>query len=302
MNAPVQLGEGGLITPSLFRRHRQSLLEKNKGPDWQKLLLDLANAARDAVTEAQGKGRIQEHNAKGDVRHAMDLAAQAAVLRILEQSRLPLRLLSEENEGAGMIDFGASPPLWQIVVDPLDGTDNAARGLPLSAFTAAILPMGATLSPLNVIAAVIAPMPDQAPPFLLINDTVEHARPAPVDDLHEALITVELNHFEPQGAFARLLKQVRGVRCYGCCSRAHGLMLSGATQAHIDVRDRLTPESWLAAAAMILASNGAVFIGDATLNPRPAPTHLLDKRSLIAASSPNLLKALLSTLKEDEGS
>ena len=79
-------------------------------------------------------------------------------------------------------------------------------------------------------------------------------------------------------------------------------MLSGATQAHIDVRDRLTPESWLAAAAMILASNGAVFIGDATLNPRPAPTHLLDKRSLIAASSPNLLKALLTALKEDEGS
>ncbi len=302
MNVRVHIREGGLITPSLFRRRRNALLDRHKGPDWRRLLLDLTDAVRTSVHRARNAGLIEQRNAKGDIRHAMDLAAQDAVKHTLQQANLPLRLYSEENDAATHIDFGAFPPRWQIIVDPLDGTDNAARGLPLSAFTAAILPLEASLSPLNVIAAAIAPLPDTETerPFLLIDASMGMASLAPISRITDALITVELNHYEPQGTFASLLKHARGVRCYGCCSRALALMLSGATHAHIDIRGRLTPESWLAASAMILHAGGAVFIADENLSPTSAPSNLLDRRSLVAAATPELLNTILALLKTDE--
>lgn len=48
-----------------------------------------------------------------------------------------------------------------------------------------------------------------------------------------------------------LFSTARAVRSYGCASRAMALVAGGAIDAHIDVRSRLTPESFLAAALKI---------------------------------------------------
>ncbi|MEV6160529.1 inositol monophosphatase [Streptomyces sp. NPDC052052] len=67
---------------------------------------------------------VRTKDASGDVVTALDLAAEEIVLGRLRQHFPQDRILSEE---AGLLD-GTGPRTW--LVDPLDGTNNVAIGLP----------------------------------------------------------------------------------------------------------------------------------------------------------------------------
>ncbi len=76
------------------------------------------------------------------------------------------------------------------------------------------------------------------------------------------------------------------MRCYGSASRANSLVAEGATDAHVDARGRLTAESYLAAARLVIEAGGCVVGLDGA--PLAAPENLTDRVSLIAASSREL--------------
>jgi myo-inositol-1(or 4)-monophosphatase len=62
----------------------------------------------------------------GDVALAIDRAAEDAIIRELEDTGLPLTVISEER---GQLDLAGGGPV-HVVVDPIDGSRNAKRGLP----------------------------------------------------------------------------------------------------------------------------------------------------------------------------
>jgi len=70
----------------------------------------------------------------GDDTTAIDQAAEDVVVAQLEALGVDLTLLSEE---LGERAFGAGGPPW-IVVDPIDGSVNAKRGIPFFSFSLAI--------------------------------------------------------------------------------------------------------------------------------------------------------------------
>ena len=113
----------------------------------------------------------------------------------------------------------------------------------------------------------------------------------------EALILLELNHFEGVPSFERVSAEARGVRCYGCASRALALVASGAADAYVDVRKRLTAESYLAGAALVIGAGGTV-VG---LNggPLQAVRSLTERVGLIAAASAQLAAELAERLGAD---
>jgi fructose-1,6-bisphosphatase/inositol monophosphatase family enzyme len=81
---------------------------------------DAARAVREAVTRIDGDGRRARTEVAGQ--YALDLAADAAALPVLRQ--LPVRIVSEES---GVHDRdGAS---ITVVLDPVDGSTNCARGI-----------------------------------------------------------------------------------------------------------------------------------------------------------------------------
>lgn len=92
---------------------------------------------RDAVGElATTRERSVEHGRGegGDTTLAVDLAAEDAVVAELESLATPLTLVSEER---GRAEIGGSGgPL--VVVDPIDGSKNAKRGLPYYALSMAV--------------------------------------------------------------------------------------------------------------------------------------------------------------------
>ncbi len=79
-----------------------------------------------------------------------------------------------------------------------------------------------------------------------------------------------------------------------CASRAISLVAEGATDAHVDARGRLTAESYLAAARLVIEAGGWVVGLDGA--PLAAPEGLTDRLGLIAASSPELCDEIVKVL------
>jgi len=261
---------------------------------WVERLFMLHRQVRSAVAKA-GRAGTGSKNAKGDDVKRFDLVANDAALAVLRELQLPVVVDSEESEP---LEIGSGPPRHRLVLDPVDGSDNWARGLPLSALSCAVLPVDAPFHPDWVEAALVGPL-EQDTPLIAIkgagawrrNDRLETSK---VGNIADAMISVELNHCSPSPGLARLMSAAGGVRCYGCASRAISLVAEGATDAHVDVRGRLTAESYLAAARMVIEAGGWVAGLDGTT--LAAPESLTDRISLVAASSRELCDEIVEVL------
>ena len=264
---------------------------------WTDLLVALHSEVR-RVVQGCDRGAAGRTNAKGDDVRLFDLAANAAAVDVLRDSPVPLVIDSEESEP---LEVGPGRPRHRLVLDPVDGSDNWARRLPLSALSCAVLPIDAPLHPDWVEAAMVGPLEEETPLIALKGSGAWRGSTrlavSGVRSITDALISVELNHFSPSPGLARLMRRARGVRCYGCASRALSLVAVGATDAHVDVRGRLTAESYLAAARLVIEAGGCVVGIDGP--PLPAATMLTDGVCLIAAASRDLSDAIVECLHRD---
>ncbi len=168
----------------------------------------------------------------------------------------------------------------------------------MSALSCAVLPVDAPLHPDWVEAALVGPLEQDAPLIALKGSGAwrgsERLKASQVRNISEAMISVELNHHSPSPGLARVMGGARGVRCYGCASRALSLVAAGAADAHVDVRGRLTAESYLAGARLVIEAGGWVAgLDGATLT---APESLTGRVSLVAASSRELCDEIVNVL------
>jgi fructose-1,6-bisphosphatase/inositol monophosphatase family enzyme len=110
-----------------------------------RILLDAfdaaATAVRASVLEVRGDDRRARTDRPGQ--YAIDLVADAAVLGVLHD--LPIAVVSEES---GVTGDRSSPIV--VVVDPIDGSSNAARDIPYWATSLCALDAGGPLAALVV--------------------------------------------------------------------------------------------------------------------------------------------------------
>jgi len=266
----------------------------NVDSPWVERLLLLHRRVREGVMES-GNAESGARNAKGDDVKLFDLSANDAALDVFRKLQLPVVVDSEES-GRHEICFGT--PRYRLVLDPVDGSDNWERGLPLSALSCAVLPIDAPLHPDWVEAALVGQIEEETPLIAIKGSGAwrgqERLRTSDVRDVAGAMISVELNHHSPSPALARLIAAATGVRCYGCASRALSFVATGATDAHVDTRDRLTAESYLAAARLVIEAGGWVVGLDGA--PLAALENLTDRISLVAASSQKLCDEIVDVL------
>jgi myo-inositol-1(or 4)-monophosphatase len=261
---------------------------------WVERFLMLHRQVRDAVVKSR---RVESgtKNAKGDDVNLFDIAANDAALAALRKLNLPVVVDSEES---GQQKVGSGTPRHRLVLDPVDGSDNWARGLPLSAVSCAVLPVDAFLHPDWVEAALVGLFEQDIPLIALKGSGAwrgeNRLRTFGVRTVARAMISIELNHHSPSPGLTRLMSAARGVRSYGSASRALSLVAEGATDAHVDVRGRLTAESYLAAARLVIEAGGWVTGLDG--GPLAAPENLTDRVSLVAASSQELCAEIVEVL------
>ena len=100
-----------------------------------------ATAVRASVLEVRGDDRRARTDRSGQ--YAIDLVADAAALGVLHD--LPIAVVSEES---GVTGDRSSPIV--VVVDPIDGSSNAARDIPYWATSLCALDAGGPLAALVV--------------------------------------------------------------------------------------------------------------------------------------------------------
>ena len=234
-------------------------------------------------------------NAKGDTQQRFDVVADAIIRQAVTESVDSGILLSEES---GEVRFGEHPPIYRFIVDPVDGSDNWGRGLPLSAVSIAVLPVDAPLQPDRVSWAMVGelrePLPLTAGRGQGAYRGSHRVRVSHVRTLQSAFLSCELNHFDPTPAVGRLFRRARAVRTYGCASQAITLVATGALDVHVDVRRRLTAESFLAAALVLEEAGGCVLTGDG--HPIRQLDSLVARTSLVAAATPELAHEVIDAL------
>src|SRR5918992_3589617 len=108
--------------------------------DWLGLCRRAAHAAREAVggltTTAERSVRYGEGEG-GDTTLAVDRAAEDAVFSSLVSFGVPLLAVSEER-GEVWLNGGSEDTALRVVVDPVDGSMNAKRGLPFACVSIAV--------------------------------------------------------------------------------------------------------------------------------------------------------------------
>jgi myo-inositol-1(or 4)-monophosphatase len=105
--------------------------------DWLEFCRRAAGAARDAVhAYATAAERAVEtgHGEGGDMAYVIDRAAEAAVFSEIEALGVPVTAISEER---GEVEIAGGGPV-RLVIDPVDGSLNAKRGLPFACVSIAI--------------------------------------------------------------------------------------------------------------------------------------------------------------------
>jgi myo-inositol-1(or 4)-monophosphatase len=114
-------------------------MEPATSADWLALCRRAGAAAREAISRyprtedravktGRGKG--------GDQALIIDRAAEDAVFAELEAFGRPLTAVSEER---GLVNIKGGGPI-QVVIDPIDGSLNAKRGMPLNCLSIAVAP------------------------------------------------------------------------------------------------------------------------------------------------------------------
>jgi myo-inositol-1(or 4)-monophosphatase len=237
-------------------------------------------------------------NPKGDQVKRFDLAADEVVRVYLEEEfSWPVRLWSEE---APPRNFGSAPPEFTLVLDPVDGSDNFDRGIPICGMAAAMIPAHLPVAVDNVGFAVVGDLvthkcstASRGGGCIVTGDNCL-SRSTHAKHIGDALISCELNHYSTPGILADVLGHARGVRSFGCCSMALTMVATGAVDAHVDLRNRLTSESFLAASLILTEAGGT--ITDPSGTPLGAVNSLTQRFSLIAAATPELHMELVQAL------
>lgn len=238
-------------------------------------LLDLFRQAAEAVGAALGPLAGAERRARTarPGQYRIDLVADAAVLGVL--ARAPVAVLSEESGWSGRPGADVT-----VVVDPVDGSTNAARGVPY---------WGTSLCAVDANGPLVALVVNQATGVAVTAVRGEGAArdgqpvaPSKVERVEEALVALS-------GPPSRWLpwKQFRSL---GSASLALCDLASGVIEGFVDAAPNHAPWDYLG--GLLACSEAGAFVVDAAGRP------LVDvdpavRRQLVGAATPALLEDLL---------
>jgi len=249
-----------------------------------------AAAGRDAVLEWLGRGRIWRKG-RLDIVTGADLASREAVWAFLARACPGQPVFDEEGGGVP----GPGGRSW--VVDPLDGTVNAAAGLPLWSVSVALLEDGREL-----VGAVCGPGAD-----VYSAAAGRGARcgglplaPSRTRGLRNAVVSVTVAPgYSPEemglalACVGELARRARGVRVF--CSGA--LELCWVASGRLDACVCPAQPFFSAAAGALIAREA----GCPVLDLEGGPYRAGESSGLVAACTPELASELLAVLPAPAG-
>ena len=256
------------------------------------------------LTDGLTKLGTVQTNARGDVTKEFDFLAEGRIIDFCAREIAePVRILTEER---GEVRTRSGPARWTLIVDPVDGSENFARGNELSCVSLALLPGEELPRPEDVSVALVGG---------IFSGTIYEAekesgawrngepiRSSRITKLSDAMVAVDFN-FRGSPSVARLfslLRSIKDARRFGSAAFEFAAVASGGVDAYVDVRDTLSPENYMAAYLIVTEAGGVV--SDRHGQPL-APIHSMTQgQSIVAAATRGLQSAILEILAKDMAS
>jgi myo-inositol-1(or 4)-monophosphatase len=250
-----------------------------------------ASTAERAVETGRGEG--------GDTAYVIDRAAEDAVFREIEGLGVPLVAISEERGEVVFPTTGIEGSPIRVVIDPVDGSLNAKRGLPFACVSIAIA-SGPRMGDVEIgwVAELeprlsAADEPRAARDWWAVRgegafrdgEPLAPLRPGPLE-----VLGLETARPELVAAFASSIESVgaRRIRALGSVAMTLCLVAAGQLDAMLSLRPIRSVD---AAAAQLLVTE----TGGAVAFPDDDDLSLEMRSPVMAARDPALLERLLTT-------
>jgi len=226
-----------------------------------------------------------------------DLDCQRILYDCLSNISFRITIYSEESTSA--TTFGENENFY-LLIDPLDGTHNAVLGFPAYTSSVALYHQDAyifgwiyDLSRDLVYTAALGEGSYLQSPIILKRLYARNVKR--IEDMHISFHRPKEDR--AKNTIQKLIWSARKIRIYSCSSLEICLIAAGVLDAFIDIDTPGHERSCdIAAAELILReAGGALF--DKAGNPRhslpPSPAALSDSGTVIALSSPELIRLIL---------
>ncbi len=225
-----------------------------------------------------------------------DRDAEDIIIKGLIESGHGFEVMTEERATFST----AERPDYRILINPVDGLDNVARGIMTAAIALAVLPIDAQVVPEQVQWALVGE---------LFSGTVyqsqrgggafrngRHCQVSQVTAIEQSVLGINLDSrdLSTLGALFSHDPAPAHVRHTGSTAIDVVYVASGAYDAYIDVGGVLTGESFLASASIVLEAGGQ--ISDRDGKPLQPISHLIAGYSIVVASTKLLHQAFLNKI------
>jgi myo-inositol-1(or 4)-monophosphatase len=261
--------------------------------DWLGLCRNAAHAAREAVgdlTSTAERSVPQGEGEGGDMTLAVDSVAEDAVFSVLADFGRPVLAVSEERGEVSLNGGSEGRGSVRVVVDPVDGSMNAKRGLPFACVSIAVA-SGASMADVEVgFVAELDPPRDwwavRGAGAFLGHDRLEPLTPGPLEVLGLETARPALVAGAAE-AIAGL--EARRLRVLGSVAAAMCLVAAGRLDAMITLREVRSVD--VAAAQLIVEEAGG-----AVALPGGDALDLALRTRAAAARDASMLERLRTTL------
>lgn len=265
--------------------------------DWLRILKEAATDAFLAVSPLMGtevSKRVVGIGIGGDVTKQIDAVAENAIMQCLKRNHISCTVVGEE---CGTIRIGEEPEAY-VVVDSVDGTTNAVRGINFASTSIAVSPEDR----LNRVRYAIVMRLDNGKAYTAVKGRGAQydegkISPSRVQSLQDAVISIDISR-NPQNIdrVLPLLKAISHIRCLGSSALEICQVASAQLDAYVDVRGKLRTTD-IAAAILILKEAGGVILDPDGNELGDVPLTVISRFSLIAAANAAIFDEILQKLE-----
>ncbi|MEO8972944.1 MAG: inositol monophosphatase family protein [Ktedonobacteraceae bacterium] len=228
-----------------------------------------------------------------------DREAEDIIINGLSKSGTVFEVITEERAAC---TTGPAPE-YRIVIDPVDGSTNVARGIMTATVALAILPIDVPIHAEQVQWALVGD---------LYTGTVYQAQRgggayrngrrcsvSATRTLEDSIIGINFDGRDMPTIGKLLMQQpaIGTVRRSGSSAMDIAYVASGAYDAFVDIGDILTAESFLASLSIVLEAGGIV--SDQNGNNLRDITNLSEGYSLVVAGTGDLHSALIQRIRNE---
>jgi len=230
----------------------------------------------------------------GDRTRLIDAVAEETIIQYLKRNRLSCTFIGEER---GVQKVGGETSFY-LIVDGVDGTTNAIRGITFASTSLAVSP---TDQLKDLEASVVMNLCDggiyEAEKGGGAYYKGKRVKPSEIAFLKDAVLSIDLSRTpEVVERVAPVMKVIKSLRSLGSAALEICYVASGLLEAYVDVRGKLRTLD-IAAAMFILKKAGGVFLQPDGTDLRNVPLTELNRFSIIAAANKAIYEEIVSLIR-----